>query len=155
MGGIEMDYREAVQDLAPCGLDCSRCADHERGEIKQLSQRLRQLLGNYGRLAQIKAAEKPAFEHYAHFREILSLFADGPSCGGCRSAQVKCPISCLAKTCHKEKKVDFCFQCGEYPCTEQFKDLRGLRKRWQENNDAMKETGVAAFHLEQKKRPRY
>ena len=46
-----MDVAEARSRLAPCGLDCSRCADYEQGEIKEHSSRLLELLGNYQRLS--------------------------------------------------------------------------------------------------------
>lgn len=149
-----MSYQEAVTCLAPCGLDCSRCADYEKGEIKQLSQRLSELLNNYERVAKMKAPHKPAFENYAQFEEIVAHFSRA-SCGGCRSENVQCPISCAAKTCHKEKGIDFCFQCDEYPCEKQFASMNGLRNRWILNNDRMKETGVVGFYEEQKKLPRY
>ncbi len=41
-----MNYEDVVRRLAPCGLGCSRCADYENGEIRELSLRLIQLLGD-------------------------------------------------------------------------------------------------------------
>lgn len=35
-----MEYSEVLKHLAPCGLDCVRCADYEQGEIKKLSTKL-------------------------------------------------------------------------------------------------------------------
>ncbi|NLI12559.1 MAG: DUF3795 domain-containing protein [Peptococcaceae bacterium] len=64
-----------------------------------------------------------------------------------------CPIICEAKTCYREKGIDFCFQCGEYPCEKQFSGR--LRERWKEKNDRMKEIGVVEFYYEQKNLPRY
>ena len=52
----------------------------------------------------------------------------------------------------KEKKVDFCFQCTEYPCEKQ-QDF--LRKVWEKNNDRMKAIGISEFYNEQIKLPRY
>lgn len=147
-----MKYEEVVQKIAACGLDCSRCADYEDGEIKEISSKLMKLLNGYDRLAGIKTTMNPAFEGYNQFKEVLSIFAEA-SCGGCRSNNIKCPIDCHAKTCHKEKKVDFCFQCKEYPCNDQFKGK--LRERWIEMNNRMKEIGVENFYLEQSKKPRY
>lgn len=147
-----MEYQEVLSYLAPCGLDCGRCADYENGEIKRLSSKLIHLLGNYGRVAKMKAETKPAFNHYAHFDEILTSFSRA-SCGGCRSENVQCPITCAAKTCHKEKGVDFCFQCVEYPCEKQFSGR--LRERWKEKNDRMREIGPVQFYSEQNESPRY
>lgn len=113
--GLVVDYDELLKILAPCGLECGRCADYEAGEIKQLNIKLLQALGNYDRVAKMKALQKPAFGDYATFREILASFA-GASCSGCRGSNVQCPITCAAKDCHKVNEVDFCHQCGEFPC---------------------------------------
>jgi len=146
-----MQYDQILKHLAPCGLDCNRCAGFENGEIKQLSSRLIQLLSGYGRLAKLRANTDPVFAGYPQFEEILSLLSQG-TCNGCRGDNSRCPMTCAAKTCHKEKKVDFCFQCNEYPCEKQ-QDF--LRKVWEKNNDRMKEIGISEFYYEQIKLPRY
>jgi hypothetical protein len=147
-----MEYNNVVQRLAACGLDCSRCADYKNGEIKELSVRLSELLKGYERVAKIKSGTMPAFEEFEKFKEVIKIFSDA-SCGGCRSDNVKCPIDCHVKTCHKNKKVDFCFQCSEYPCNKQIDER--LTARWIEKNNRMKEIGVMKFYSEQSKTPRY
>lgn len=147
-----MNYEEVVHKIAACGLDCSRCADYKYGEIGELSAKLFNLLSGYERLAKIKTKINPAFEGYDQFREVLNIFAKA-SCSGCRSDNNKCPIDCHAKTCHKEKGIDFCFQCDEYPCNKQFQGK--LRDRWIENNNRMKEIGAEKYYIEQNKKPRY
>lgn len=148
-----MEYREVVAHLAPCGLDCGRCADYSGGEIRALSGRLQELLGGgYSRLAAMRAAAKPEFAHFSEFAAVLAALA-GASCSGCRGDSVNCPLHCHAKTCHREQGVDFCFQCGEYPCDKQFEGR--LRDRWRGINDRMKEIGAVAYYHEQSKLPRY
>ena len=147
-----MEYPEAKARLAPCGLDCPRCADYAGGEIKKTSALLIELLGNYQRLAKMKSDAIPAFRGYDQFQEVLTSFA-GAACSGCRGDQVLCPTRCEARTCHKENKVDFCFQCGKYPCENQFEGK--LRERWLSINNRMKEIGPAAYCEEQAKLPRY
>lgn len=147
-----MRYEEVLKDLAPCGLSCSRCADYENGEIKQLSAKLLQLLGGYGRVAKMKEDSKSYFKGYPQFEEVLMAFT-GASCSGCRGDNVLCFIDCHARNCYREKGVDFCFQCDEYPCEKQF--TGGLRKRWLEKNDRMKEIGPVDFYMEQAEKPRY
>lgn len=147
-----MEYNDALKHLAPCGVDCVRCADYEHGDIKQLSLNLIQLLDNYGRVARMKAETKPLFNKYSQFAEILTSFSQA-SCSGCRGENVLCFIKCTAKTCHKEKSVDFCFQCDEYPCDKQFANR--LREHWKQRNDRMKEIGIIEYYFEQVKLPRY
>lgn len=147
-----MKYKDVVNMLSPCGLDCGRCADWQNGEIRQLSRRLVQLLEGYDRVAGMKSDSLPIFKNYQHFKEILGSFAAGP-CGGCRSNNNRCFIQCRAKDCLTEKKVDFCFQCDDYPCDSQFNGP--MRKKWLQRNDRMKEAGVLEFYQEQLKLPRY
>lgn len=148
-----MEYNEVVKCLAPCGMDCSRCADFEKGEIKHISIELIQRLGNYRPVAKMKSTSKPIYEGFTQFEEILTSFANA-ACSGCRGDNVQCPLSsCSAKDCSKEKGVDFCFQCDEYPCAKQFEGR--LRDRWRYMNDRMKEIGVVEYYEEQIKLPRY
>lgn len=147
-----MEYEDVLRHLSPCGLDCVRCADFQPGRIRQLALELRDLLGNYYRVAKLKAAHNSVFGQYPSFADILSQLSNA-SCGGCRSDDVRCPISCGVKTCHKEKGVDFCFQCEEFPCNPPMESA--LKERWKNRNDRMLEIGVVPFYEEQVKLPRY
>lgn len=147
-----MGKSEVISKLSVCGLDCSRCADYENGEIRELSSKLSELLIGYERLAKMKAEGNPIFKGYPEFAQILRQFAQG-SCGGCRSDNVRCPIDCQAKTCCRERKIDFCFECEEFPCDKQFEGK--LRERWIERNIRMKQIGVENYYFEQGKLSRY
>ncbi|NPV93284.1 MAG: DUF3795 domain-containing protein [Firmicutes bacterium] len=147
-----MDYQEAVRRLAPCGLDCSRCADYAGGEIKELSARLAELLQGYLRVARVKAGQKPAFAGYPQFEEVLATFSRA-ACSGCRGDNVLCPFDCTACRCTREKGVDFCFQCGEFPCSREINPV--IRERWLSFNQRMKEIGVVEFYQEQSRVARY
>lgn len=138
--------------IAPCGLDCSRCSEYKGGPIGETSAHLLDLLGNYGRLAGLKAELNPLFKEYASFHALLSFLAS-PSCGGCRQPDAHCPVNCQVRTCLPEHQVDFCFQCAEYPCATGAEGFIGLR--WRANNDHMQEQGLEAYDKEQKLKPRY
>lgn len=147
-----MDYDDVLKHLSPCGLDCTRCVDYRIGRIRELSTMLRELLGNYDRVALLKSDNNPLFHGYPAFVGILEQFSEA-SCGGCRSDAVTCPVPCKVKSCHKGKGVDFCFQCEDYPCPEPM-DSR-LEGRWKERNDRMSALGVMEFYDEQIKAARY
>jgi hypothetical protein len=147
-----MNREDTLKLIAPCGLDCTRCADYAHGEISSLSAKLKELLTNYGRVAKLKARLKPEFAAYECFEQILDSLASA-ACGGCRSESSACPIDCKARTCHKQKKVDFCFECQDYPCADP--TFGPLIERWKQKNDRMKEVGVIRFYEEQKKTSRY
>ncbi|MDA8220997.1 DUF3795 domain-containing protein [Desulfosporosinus sp.] len=147
-----MEKSKVIEKLSVCGLDCSRCADYENGEIRNLSSKLSELLNGYGRLAKMKAENAPVFQGYPEFVSILNHFAKG-TCSGCRSDNVQCPLDCRAKTCRKKLNIDFCFECEEFPCAEQFEGK--LRERWIERNNRMEEIGIENYYIEQSKLPRY
>lgn len=147
-----MEYKDAVKRLAPCGLDCSRCADYAGGEIQKLSTQLSVLLNGYQRLAKVKETVKPVFTGYPQFEEVLKSFTQA-ACSGCRGDHVLCPIECVAGVCTREKGADFCFQCGEFPCSKKIDPQ--TKERWLRFNLRMKEIGVEEFCEEQSKMPRY
>lgn len=146
------DYQVILSELAPCGLDCSRCARYKDGEIKKLSTELVKRLEGFEKVAPKIGDFIPALKAYPQFQDILNFFTQA-DCTGCRFGEAQFPL-CAAKTCFKEKGVDFCFECGEYPC-ERNRFHPELHNHWRRSNDRMKEVGVKAYYEEQKKKPRY
>lgn len=91
----------------------------------------------------------------------------GINCGTCRAflrSRNKCPgcridnqskpitrVTCKIKSCEKRLKenLDFCFECGIYPCT----DIQKLDKRYRttydlnllDNQNEIKKIGLSAF----------
>lgn len=147
-----MEYQEIVRRLAPCGLDCTRCADYGDGEIRELSAILSRHLAGYSRVAKMKEGLKPVFAGYQQFEAVLNNFTQA-ACSGCRGDNILCPLECSPKTCTREKGLDFCFQCGDFPCEREI-DAR-LRDRWLEFNQRMREVGVEEFYRERCSLPRY
>jgi hypothetical protein len=147
-----MDHQEILARLAPCGVGCGRCIAYGKGEIKRWAGSIREALTGFEKMVTAWADNIPALAQYAGFRAVLDLLADA-SCAGCRVERSKSPI-CEARTCCREKGVEFCFQCDEFPCDRnQYPDH--LRQRWLSNNQRMKEIGVEQFFQEQAKKPRY
>ncbi len=147
-----MNYLDVVKRLAPCGLDCSRCASYANSEIQRLSRELKEQLGNFGRIARLRAEDEPVYNNYPQFLEMLDVFIES-NCSGCRGDNDLCPITCRAKECVKEKGIDFCFQCDEYPCQEMLEGYLG--KRFKRFNDEMKEKGAVEYYIRQVQNPRY
>ncbi|HUI70976.1 MAG TPA: DUF3795 domain-containing protein [Spirochaetia bacterium] len=79
--------------VAPCGIDCGNCALYMSKNDAAMLERL-------------VARGIP--------REKLP-------CRGCRSVAGDCPVlgvKCETYRCVREKQVDFCFECAEFPCTK-------------------------------------
>lgn len=145
-------YKEILEKLAPCGLDCQRCVRYERGDIKRLATGLAQALEGFENMAPRVADRVPALCEYDRFAEILRLFAQA-DCAGCRAGGSQLPF-CAARTCYREKGVDYCFQCEEYPCERNgYPEIMALR--WRSYNDRMRDAGVEQFYREALDKPRY
>ena len=147
-----MKYEEILHHLAPCGLSCRKCFAHIQGDIAMHSKELHRLLGNFDVYAERFSEFLPVFILYAPFKKMLEHLA-APDCKGCREDTCKYP-NCGVAGCSKEKGVDFCFQCDEFPCEKTNFDPH-LQKRWISMNNRMKEIGVEAYFEETKDDCRY
>lgn len=147
-----MEYKDILNILAPCGLNCFKCFAYSDGEIKSHSIKLQDLLGSFDSYAERFSKFLPVFANYPPFKELLSYLTKG-DCQGCRKGTCKYP-NCGVFKCYKQKGVDFCFQCDEFPCEKTNFDP-DLKRRWIKMNNRMKEIGVEAYFEETKDLPRY
>jgi hypothetical protein len=150
--GDLMEYTEILDFLAPCGLSCRKCFAYTKGDISFHSKKLQKLLGNFDVYAERFSAFLPEFKDYPSFKKMLAYFA-APDCIGCRQGTCKYP-NCGVVDCYKEKGVDFCFQCDDFPCDKTNFDPH-LEKRWLQMNTRMKEIGVEVYYEETKDLCRY
>ncbi len=137
-----VDRAGIIRRVAACGLDCGRCLSHPQSPISGLSRELLAELGNFGARAGFFARLDPVFENYGAFEAVAKRFA-GADCGGCRSG--RCLLeNCAVQKCVTERGVDFCFECGEFPCDRTgFSEM--LHARWMANNEKMREMGLAGY----------
>lgn len=148
-----MEYKDIIQILATCGLNCKKCFAFENGEIKFHATKLKMLLGSFDRYAKrFSTLVDPVFENYSSFKTLLAHFTDG-DCRGCRKGTCEYK-KCGVISCYQNKDVDFCFQCDEFPCEKTNFDP-DLKKRWIQMNNRMSEIGVEAYFEETKDVPRY
>jgi hypothetical protein len=147
-----MIYQDIVKVLAPCGLNCGKCQAYEEGEIRKHATELKKLLGSFDSYAVRFSKFLPVFKNYSAFKELLNHFSSA-NCKGCRQGDCKYP-NCGVASCYKEKNLDFCFQCKEFPCSKTNFDS-DLHARWLAMNSCMKEIGVEAYFEETKDQPRY
>ena len=148
-----MEHAETVRALGPCGLHCGACVAFAHGDIRRHAEALQGLLGpNFAGYARRFEAMNPVFAQYPGFRDLLGFLASG-SCTGCRDRGCllkECPLP----ACVRERGVDFCFQCPDFPCERP--DLpEFLAQRWRANNEAMRDMGVEAYYARIRCKPRY
>ncbi|MDR2892662.1 MAG: DUF3795 domain-containing protein [Deltaproteobacteria bacterium] len=148
---------ETLSRLSPCGLFCGKCFAFKGGDISELSAKLSAALGNFEPYAArfVTVLDEPLFADYPAFKALLDYFAQA-KCGGCRK-EGKCALlkTCKVVNCVRDKQVDFCFQCPNFPCNDTGFD-ENLNKRSIENNRKIQEMGVEAYYEEMnKKKSRY
>ena len=150
-----MNYNEIKNRLAPCGLHCGKCFAFADGDIKVHSNRLKESLGNFDIYAErfVELLHEPVFKKYADFKVLLSYFAN-IKCMGCRNEKCKIFKNCRVRLCHEQKKVEFCFQCKDFPCNNTGFDQH-LYRRHVDINKRMKKIGVEKYYKEIKDKPRY
>lgn len=139
--------------IAPCGLNCGKCVAFDGGNIQRLSHELAERLGpNFHVYAERFSAMNPVLAKYQEFRELLDYLASG-TCGGCRHEGCLFK-ACKVPACNREHEVDFCFECGEFPCSRHGMP-EALADRWQKNNEMMRDKGLEAFAEMSERTPRY
>lgn len=143
------------EKFGPCGLLCEKCFAYDNGPIKLYAEKLKNNLGEFDNYASrfVTLLEEPVFTKYPEFKELLSVFASG-KCKGCRKQECHLFRDCKVKGCHKEKGVDFCFQCREFPCKKTGFDSN-LKQRWIKINTRIRESGLENYYAEIKDKPRY
>jgi hypothetical protein len=145
-----MTREKIIAEVAPCGIDCSRCIALIDGDARKHAVALQEIFGPaFQRWAERFTEYVPVFAKYGEFREFVDFLA-GVDCTGCRNEEKPCGII----KCYREKGVDFCFECGEFPCDPEGLD-DDLKRRWIETGTRIREMGLEAWYEEMKKRPRY
>jgi hypothetical protein len=148
-----MKKEEIILEVAPCGIDCSRCIALAGGDARRHAAALQEVFGpSFHKFADRFAERVPVFAKYGDFREFVDFLA-GIDCAGCRNSPVE-EKPCGILKCYRGKGVDFCFECGEFPCEVEIID-DDLKKRWIETGMRIREIGLEAWYAEMKKRHRY
>jgi len=150
-----MEYKKIKDRLAPCGLHCGKCFAFIEGDIAKNSKELQNNLGDFSIYAQrfVDLLDKPIFKKYPDFKQMLDYLAVS-DCKGCRNENCKLFKNCKVRLCSEEKRVDFCFQCSDFPCNNTGFDEH-LNKRSIDINMRMREIGVEEYYNEIKDKPRY
>ena len=150
-----MTDEKILNALAPCGISCEKCFAYTNGDIRKFSVKLKEKLGNFEPYAKRfeTLLDNPVFSKYPDFKMQLDYFAS-ETCTGCRKETCKIFSACGVRSCHREKGVDFCFECNEFPCNNTNFD-ENLHNRWIKLNNEMREKGIEAYYAETKDKPRY
>jgi hypothetical protein len=147
-----MNRNELLRLIAPCGLLCHTCDAMKDGAVNNAAQRLLFVLGSYDSFLENAPAARPISEKYNDFKEVLQYLAD-VKCRGCREDHCM-DSNCIVPDCVKSRGIDFCHECGDFPCDKTgFPD--GLKEKWIRKNNKIREFGIEKFFEEEKDIPHY
>jgi len=105
-----MPNQDSLRLVTYCGLYCGLCA--QRSRIPQQARRLQQTLHEEGfdDFYQYVPEMKEAFPPFWQFLQNLATLDCTCRTGGG-------PPDCKIRNCAKQKSIEVCTQCKEYPCT--------------------------------------
>jgi len=129
-----------------CGLYCGLCA--ARGRIPRQASALKETMAKEGYESWGKEV-LPGFEGFWKF--LGDLCEPEKNCPGCR--QGGGPPFCSIRKCAREREVDVCVFCEEFPCKRVLEIARGY-PTLVADGERMKEVGIEAWIREQEERGR-
>jgi len=146
-----MDERR-IKETAPCGISCYTCSAYKNGVIKECACTLSKSLEGFDKFAEKFSSMNPELSNFEEFKNVLSHFSSG-NCEGCRNRLEDVPY-CAIPSCIREKGIEFCSECKEFPCTKS--GLFGeLKDTWLKNTRKMKELGKEEYLYEIEAEPHY
>ena len=133
-----------LQDVTYCGLYCRLCSTKFR--VPETATALRDTLALDG----WQDFGEKIIHEFTPFWTVLNKLADfDRSCPGCRGG---CgDPGCRIRLCARERNVDICPDCEEYPC-EHIQTLAQRYPNLVSDGLRMKKIGVEAWREEQEKR---
>ncbi len=135
--------KDELKLIAYCGLYCGLCA--ERARIPEQAQALRETMAEEG--YEYWGTDLPAFKEFWFF--LNNLCDAEKTCLGCRSNGG--PPFCGIRKCAREREVEICVFCEEYPCSR----IRMLEVGYPmlvKDGLRMRELGESKWVREQEKR---
>ena len=130
--------------IAYCGLYCGHC--YSRTHIVPTAKKLIEQMQ-----AQGFESFGPYMPDYIEFRRFMDMLIDADGCPGCR--QDGGSPGCNMRVCAREKQVEACPLCNEYPC-EKFAWLETSTAypMLENDNQLMQERGLGTWKTVQKER---
>lgn len=151
---------EILNAIAPCSMFCSTCTGCQYGKISECAKELLRLFDGHEEFLDknLTSAYRHKLDEFKIFTKKLKKYAY-PKCGGCRNnPAIGCSIKgCIIPKCIKERNVDFCANCSEFPCSKVNETIykKTTIRKWLDGNTKIKELGIEKYYEENKNVPHY
>lgn len=156
-----MTRDELLHWVAPCSLMCYSCPALKDGAISCTAAKLLGYFeGYYDFLdARIPSDNQVYREKVQGHLERLELYTCRP-CPGCRENPGECCIAgCTVAECMKEKQLDFCADCPDFPCEKTSSFFAKLDpiilEDWKRGTERIRRIGPESYFEENKNRSHY
>lgn len=156
-----MEKEKLLNYIAPCSLLCNTCISLKDGPYSEGARNVYKYSDGWGEFWSVRLSEEKRQEWHKEwkwFQDTLQ-YLGGASCPGCRNNPPSnkegwgCLEGCVIPACAKERRVDFCAECDEFPC-QKAKDFFASKKSdlidWENGNRRIKEIGLNAYFEEKK-----
>jgi len=137
--------KELLEKIAPCSLMCHTCSAYEQGVISQTAKQLSKYTEGIYEFYEKHSPNE--LERFKVFQEELEKCSEG-KCSGCRNREHHgCSINgCFILDCTKERDIDYCGECAEFPCDRTQKIFEEeVYLQWLEGNHEIKNWGIEGF----------
>lgn len=153
-----MEREKLLHEVAPCSLLCYTCTGYKDGVIAECAKKLHTYLDGFEKLVGRNMSKEDRENWYRDFNTFRGTLANiGGGCHGCRAdASLKggCIEGCVIPECVKERGVDFCADCREFPCQRArdfFASYDGkVEEVWEKGTERIREIGIEAYFEERK-----
>ena len=130
--------------VAYCGLYCGHC--YSRTHIAPTAKKLKEQMQ-----AQGFESFGPYMPDYTEFWRFINTLIDAEGCLGCR--QEGGSPACAIRICAREKQVEACPLCNEYPCDKfHWLETSSAYPMLESDNQLMRAQGLEAWKTMQKAR---
>ncbi|BCZ46459.1 hypothetical protein psyc5s11_25260 [Clostridium gelidum] len=150
-----MKKKGLLEKIAPCSLMCHTCIAYEDGVISQTAKQLSKYTEG---ICEFYEKHSPnEIERFKVFQEELAKYSAG-KCSGCRNKEhLGCSIKgCFILDCTKERDIDYCGECAEFPCDKMQKIFEEeVYMQWLKGNREIKNWGIEVFWEKNCERPHY
>jgi hypothetical protein len=157
-----MEKSKLLDFIAPCSLLCYSCMSFKDGPSPEGAKNVYKYSDGWGEFWSALLPEDKREEWNIWFKSFQNTlrYLGGASCPGCRNSPPSnkdggcgCLEGCVIPACVKERGVDFCAECNEFPCQKAkdfFATHNSTGEDWENGSSRIKEIGVEAYFDEKK-----
>lgn len=153
------DMDKIKDDIAPCGFCCYTCMAKNNGAVEKRAKEIMVYFEGYYNFMKenLPFGKKRYAKEIKDFEERLGKFTER-KCPGCRSGALRgcCIPDCFILKCVKERGIDFCGECDDFPCEKSKSFFKGKTlTQFLNNNENIKKDGIEKYHSDAISRSHY